>query len=327
MTNPDERKLRRAYPSALARALWALPVYLIFVPLTRVLQVLGIWPRLMARSTNRMFDEVEPFTPGPNDVLVCSYFKSGTNWTMQIAAQIAYRGAGDFDHIHDVVPWLELPDKMPFAVSIKNERVQHAAPTDLRVIKTHMPASKLHLTEQAKYIWVVRDPKDVFVSGYRFIHSVLLGPLMPSVDHWLDNFVSEESYWGSWAAHLDGGWRQRDQQNVLFLTYEDMRTDLPGTVRKIAELMAVDLTEAEFERVVERSSYPYMKAHSRQFDTRGLSPPWTRPEGKMIRRGEQGSASELLSDSDRQRVDDFWRGQLAELGSNFPYDAHYGGDR
>ena len=33
--------------------------------------------------------------------------QSGTNWLMQITYQIATRGEGDFEHIHEVVPWIE----------------------------------------------------------------------------------------------------------------------------------------------------------------------------------------------------------------------------
>jgi hypothetical protein len=40
----------------------------------------------------------------------------------------------------------------------------------------------------------------------------------------------------------------------------------------------------------------------------------------MMRRGERGKSGELLSPQEQRRVDDYWRGQLHELGSDFPYD-------
>ena len=30
-------------------------------------------------------------------------------------------------------------------------------------------------------------------------------------------------YWGSWAEHVLGWWRHRDDENVLLLKYEDMK--------------------------------------------------------------------------------------------------------
>jgi aryl sulfotransferase len=170
---------------------------------------------------------------------------------------------------------------------------------------------------------VVRDPKDVFVSSYHFLRSTVLGPMMPSVRRWLDMFLSEDTYIGSWAVHLDGGWRRRHEANVLFLTFEEMKADLPAAVRRIARLMGVDLSPSELESVVERSSYAYMKSVGDQFDTRGLSPPWAKHRGAMVRRGERGSASELLGAEDQRRIDEYWRGELATLGSDFPYDERY----
>jgi len=40
----------------------------------------------------------------------------------------------------------------------------------------------------------------------------------------------------------------------------------------------------------------------------------------MIRRGERGKSNELLSSADQKRIDDYWRAQLDQLGSDFPYD-------
>src|SRR5215510_9944542 len=45
------------------------------------------------------------YVPGPQDVFVMTYAKSGTNWMMQIAHQLIYHGKGEYDHLHDIVPW------------------------------------------------------------------------------------------------------------------------------------------------------------------------------------------------------------------------------
>ena len=256
--------------------------------------------------------------------MVCSYFKSGTNWTMQIVTQIAWRGHADFDHIHDLVPWLELPTRTRYTVPVTEEATWRESPTGLRAVKTHLPFGKYTLNDSARYVWVVRDPKDVFVSGYYFIRSTVLGPLMPSVQKWLDTFLSQDVFIGSWAEHVASGWRERHRDNVLFLTYEEMRADLGATVSRIAALMGVELGALERDRVIERASFPYMKAHSAQFDTRGLSPPWAKPKGAMVRRGETGSANELLSAAEADRIDDYCRAELERLGCDFPYDTAFG---
>lgn len=317
------RPKRRGYWSRPARILSLIPVYLLGVPILKTLELAGRWPRGMSRGMARMMNEFEGYEPTDHDVMVCSYFKSGTNWTMQIVTQIARRGRADFDHIHDVVPWIELPTRFRFAVPASDQSTWRDSPTGLRAVKTHLPFSRLTCNGVARYVWVVRDPKDVFVSSYRFLQSTMLGPMMPSVQNWLELFLSENAYLGSWAEHVDGGWQHRHQSNVLFLTFEEMKADLSGTVARVAALMDVDLTPDELETVVERSSYPYMKAHSSQFDTRGLSPPWATPRGAMVRRGETGSAGELLSIADQKRIDDHCRSELERLGSDFRYDRSF----
>jgi hypothetical protein len=292
--------------------------YGIGFPVTRLLAAFGQWPKLFGRRLSMSNARAKTYTPTCHDVLVCSYFKTGTNWTMQIALQIAHRGQAQFEHIHDMVPWIELPPRARIAVPVTDESVWQNCPTQLRVIKTHAGFEDIVYRPEARYIWVVRDPKDVFVSSYHFVKAMALGKLMPTPKQWLDLFLSPYTPTGSWARHLDGGWRNRHRDNVLFLTYEDMKADLPAAVTKIAALMEVALTPQEFAAVVEQSSYAHMKAIGHKFDTPGL--PWGKSKGSMVRRGERGSADEMLDEQQKRRVDDYWRAELQRLGSDFPYD-------
>ena len=43
------------------------------------------------------------YEPGAHDVFVATFARSGTNWMMQIAQQIACYGSAEFEHIHDLV--------------------------------------------------------------------------------------------------------------------------------------------------------------------------------------------------------------------------------
>jgi hypothetical protein len=315
--------LRRGYWPAWVRLPALVLVYVLLFPLIKLLELTGRWPRLMARGMARMMDAAPSYAPTAHDVFVCSYFKSGTNWTMQMAVQIAHRGRVQFGHIHDLVPWLELPAQSRFAVPFADDGTWQNAPTRLRIIKTHLPMSKLPYTPAARYIWVVRDPKDVFVSSYHFVRSTMLGPLSPSIQRWLRLYLSEDTFTGSWAEHLCGGWRARALENVLFLTYEEMQKDLRGTVARIAAFMGVELSPEELELVVRQSSYEHMKSIPEKFDTVGLSPPWATPRGAMVRRGQRRSAGELLSAEQQRSIDAYWRAELGKLGCDFPYDAAF----
>lgn len=293
-------------------------------PLFWLLRPFGVWPDGAMRLFNRVVEKLENFSPSEHDVLICSFFKSGTNWAMQIALQIAWRGNAQYQHIHDLVPWIELPERgKPFAVPVSDALWQNC-PTQLRISKTHLRFGKIEYNDAGRYVWVVRDPKDVFVSSYHFVDLLLFGPLMPSLDEWLDIFLSENSLYGSWAEHLHSGWQARECENVLFLTFEEMKRDRAGSIDRIAKLMNVDLAAEERDEVIRQSAFEHMKQIGEKFDSTGLSPPWAQSRGTMVRRGRAGGSGELLTPDQQRRIDAYWRGELRRLGSDFPYDDHYG---
>lgn len=115
------------------------------------------------------------YTPTARDVFVCSYFKSGTNWAMHMAYQVAERGEGEFEDILDVIPWVDCPNQ-DTTVARDDPRPARRSKTGRRIIKTHARARFVPYNEQARYICLVRDPKDVVVSGHHFFGSMLPAP-------------------------------------------------------------------------------------------------------------------------------------------------------
>jgi hypothetical protein len=267
---------------------------------------------------DRVLQAFSGYEPTAHDIFVCVYSKSGTNWMMQIAHQIATRGQGEFAHIHDVIPWPDQP--MPgYSLALNDGRVQAASPTGLRVIKTHLPREYVPFTDNGRYICVVRDPKDAFVSSYHFVRDVMFGPMMPSVDVWGQFFVSGNFMLGSWAEQVAGWWAEGHRDNVLCLTFAEMKQDLPTTVRRIADFMKVTLTTAEFEGICQKSSFNHMRSIDHKFFPNNITP-WTNNGGKMMRKGEHGRSSEMLSAAHQRQIDEFCRAELRQLNSDFPYD-------
>lgn len=262
------------------------------------------------------------YQPTARDVLVCTYSKSGTNWGLQIAYQIAHRGRGEFGYIHDVVPWPDAP--LPDIVDLYDEATFRGAPTGMRVIKTHVESHYVPYHSDAKYIVIVRDPKEIFVSSYFFSRGMLPGgEMMPPAD-WLDMFLSDHFPYGSWAEHLAGYWPWRTRPNVLFLTFDEMKADLEGTVRRIAGLMGVELAPEELARVVEQSSFPAMKRDNHKFAP--LAPfPFNKllRQPEMIRKGERRGSAELLTPEQQGRIDRYMQAELRCRECDFPYAEYF----
>lgn len=323
---PASRHHQQVFPASVRYPVLVL-TYVLLKPFLWLVDKAGYSDRLWAAIGHKMRQKLiagndfGDYQPTQHDVVVCTYPKCGTNWTMQIAYQIAMRGQGEFAHIHDVIPWPDFA-KQELLVPLADDTARQAAPTGLRVIKTHLEWERVPYTKEARYICIIRDPKDAFVSQYHFIRDVMFGPLMPSVSIWLGMFFSDAAPF-VWEEHLHGYWKDRHLPNLLILTFEEMNADLPNAVRNIAAFMGVELTEEEFNLVCEKSSFAYMKGVNEEFVPPVISP-WSSPNRQMIRRGVSGESSELLTPAQQQGVDTKCKTGLHRLGSDFPFDEVWG---
>src|SRR5436190_10107127 len=215
--------------------------------------------------------------------------------------------AGDADrhgHLHDLVPWpdtLAMPFVKKYAIPLQEATDWQQSPERLRVIKTHFDWDMLPYSEDAKYIAVIRDPKDIFVSNYHFIRDGVYGPAMPSVETWLELFLSEAfPIGGSWAVNTAGYWAERHRPNVRIFSFKEMKRDLRNTVRTVAAFLNVNVADRVIDEVCRRSTFDYMKTIDQKFAI-GKMIPWRNP-GAMIRTGRQGGSSEMLSPAQQRRI-------------------------
>jgi hypothetical protein len=298
-------------------------------PLIKTAETFGFAGRILGAAGQRREKELvkkNPFrayVPGKQDVFVMTYAKSGTNWMMQIAHQLIHHGAGEFNHLHELVPWPDI-EAMPvflrrYAIPLKDADIWKTAPERKRVIKTHFNWDLLPYSPDARYIAVIRDPKDAFVSSYFFVKDGVMGPAMPSVDTWYKLFLSEQfMIGGSWAVNAAGYWAQRHLPNVLIVSFKSMKRDLRGAVLKVAEFLEINVSAAVIDEVCRRSSFEYMKQIDHKFHI-GKMIAWRKP-GAMMRKGTQGGSSELLTPERQREMDAYFMAELKRLDSDFPYE-------
>lgn len=318
----------RQSPSVAAQWFITLALHGLIRPVMRTLEVTGRADRFlssMAAGGRRRQGE-NPFvryTPGPQDVIVMTYPKSGTNWMLQMTHQLVHHGRGEYDHIHDVIPWPDI-ETMPgfmrrYAIPLGQATAWQSSPERKRVIKTHFGWELIPYSAAARYIAVIRDPKDVFVSSYFFLRDGLYGGAMPKLETWYRVFLSKDFMMGgSWAENAAGYWAARVRPNVLVLSFKAMKKDLRGTVKTVAAFLDINASDALIDDVQRLSSFEYMKSIDHKFRMGKLSP-WREP-GAMIRKGTQGGSSELLTPERQREIDAHFRAELRELGSDLPYD-------
>lgn len=257
------------------------------------------------------------FEPDERDVFVATYAKSGTNWMMQIAQQVAYLGDAEFDHIHQWVSWPDSPGANP--VPLSDTSARDAAPTGLRIIKTHLEPEFVPYCEKATYLTVIRDPKEVVVSSYYFIGGAFGMLDYVGIDDWFEFFMQPNGVADTWAAHTAGYWSWRHRANVEVFDFGEVKREPERCIQRVAGVMGVELDHAQFAKVSERASFEYMKAHESQFGPPQAPFGRRRPPTLMIRRGETGASDELLSRTQQAAVDRHCQRKLLALGSDFPY--------
>jgi Sulfotransferase domain len=253
-----------------------------------------------------------------------TYAKSGTNWMMQIVYQLIHHGEGEFDHIHNVVPW---PDAKlvgglmmgDYAIPLDQATEWQTAPERKRIIKTHFNWELLPWSEEARYIAVIRDPKDVFVSSYFFMKNGGMGAAMPTVDTMYRLFLAGKYLLGaSWPENAAGHWAQRHRPNVLVVSFASMKRDLEGTVRRVAAFLDIHVSDEVIRAVCGKASFDYMKSIDHKFGHFHIIP-WRSP-GVMMRKGGQGGSGELLTPERQRELDAHFIAELKRLGSDLPYE-------
>jgi aryl sulfotransferase len=234
------------------------------------------WPAKTREMHNHHMDSTRwnDFPFRDDDVVVGTWAKSGTTWTQQILGQLLLDNP-DGVSAHAVSPWIEMR-LMPWPETLHEVEAQ----THRRFLKTHLPVDALTMSPKAKYIYVGRDPRDVVMSMYNhhrafkpefydMINSIpgrVGEPLEPAGDDlraywhaWLDG--DGAPFWPFWS-HVQSWWDVRDLPNVLLVHFADLKADMAGEIRRIADFLGLAPTPERWAKVLERSSFDYMKANA-----------------------------------------------------------------
>lgn len=192
-----------------------------------------------------------------DDIFIATYPKCGTTWTQQIVYLLLNKGTPPADAA-------EYFKKNPFLDMLGTDSVINMPRPG--AIKTHLPFHLVPYNACAKYIVVVRNPKDALVSfyhhtkgipGYKFASGTF--------DAFFECFLDGAVDYGDYFDHLTSWWNHRNDSNVIFLTYEGMKADIASAIYKIASFIDPKLEkalkkDAEFmQRVIKYSSFDYMK--------------------------------------------------------------------
>ena len=204
----------------------------------------------------KVVEDALKYEAKPDDLFIVTFPKCGTTWTQQIVGLILHNGDLPDGKVFKACPFLEYVGrgvvekmKQPFA------------------IKTHLHYDIQPKHPTAKYIFVLRNPKDTAVSFY--YHQVLFPDYIGegvTFSEYLPYFLRGEQQYGDYYDWVLSWWPHRNDPNVLFLLYEDMKSDIKSNVLKIASFIGKEYKDKLLvndgqilTKVIERSSLQSMQ--------------------------------------------------------------------
>ncbi|NES02654.1 MAG: sulfotransferase domain-containing protein [Okeania sp. SIO2F4] len=135
-----------------------------------------------------------------------------------------------------------------------------------RILKSHLLFEALPYYPEWKYIYLVRDGRDVGVSFYhhlgsllpKYFHENLPEDFADFWDDWVETKEDKVDYWSYWK-HIKSWWQVRNLPNVLLVHYQNLISDKSQEIGRISDFLNLDINQSKKEVVLAKSSIEYMK--------------------------------------------------------------------
>ncbi|XP_061426512.1 sulfotransferase 4A1 [Lethenteron reissneri] len=194
-----------------------------------------------------IMDEILAFPVREDDIWVVTYPKSGTSLLQEVVFLVSHGTDVDESalmNIDDHIPVLEYPQPGLDAVKV--------LPSP-RIIKSHLPYQFLPKELQdgkARLVYMARNPKDLVVSYYQFHRSLRSMSYRGTFQDFCRRFIYDKLGYGSWFEHVQDFWAHRNDENILFVKYEDLHMDLPRVLGRLSSFLGVSYERAHLEGMV-----------------------------------------------------------------------------
>ena len=106
-------------------------------------------------------------------------------------------------------------------------------------------------------IHVTRNPRDCMVS--LFNHIRVINGYSGSFELYADAFLNDEClYWTPFMHNVRSYWDKREEPNIMFITYEDMKRDLPKVIRNVSLFLGKPVADKDIPALAEFLSFGNM---------------------------------------------------------------------
>lgn len=270
----------------------------------------------------------EGFRFREGDIVISTPAKCGTTWMQTLCALLIFDTAELDEPLAKISPWLDMQLADRAEVVARLEAQSHR-----RLIKTHTPLDGVPFDERATYVSVGRDPRDVAVSSRHHMDNMdidrflavresavgledlaeldLTPPAAPEdrLREWMDS--SGDGGPMSLAAtvnHLRTFWERRDDANVELFHYADLLADLQGQLRRLADALAIEVSDQRISELAAEASFAAMKGRAERVAPNADVGIW-RSTTEFFHRGSSGQWREVFHEDDLRHYEE----RVAEL--------------
>lgn len=197
------------------------------------------------------------YEPQANDVIIVTYPKCGTTWVQYIVTHILTKE----EPPRNPAEFMLCSPLMELMGAESATRPERKGP-----LITHLPLSNIRFSERVKYIYIARNPYDCSISCYCFYKGVTSKRIKDvSFGTFLERFHTGKILCGGYFDHLIPWYAMRNEPNVLFITYEQLKRNTGELALKIADFLGEEHGKALrddkkfYEKVLQSSSLTNMK--------------------------------------------------------------------
>jgi aryl sulfotransferase len=223
------------------------------------------------------------YKPRDNDIIVATAYKSGTTWMQTIISYLIFQDL-QVRNLDTFSPWLDRRIRPLDDIINLMESQEHR-----RCIKSHLPLDAVPYFPQVKYVVVGRDARDVFMSLWNhysnFTPTIIdifnntpgrIGEPFPPCPANIREFWQEwiSRGWFEWETegypfwtnlhHTQSWWNFRHLPNILLVHFNDLLRDLEGEIRRVANYLNIQISDALLASIAEAVNFRSMKQNAEQ---------------------------------------------------------------
>ncbi|XP_025837213.1 sulfotransferase 1C4 isoform X2 [Agrilus planipennis] len=300
-----------------------------------------LFPNRYQEEANELYN----FEVTPDDVWIVTFPRSGTTWTQEMVWLLS----NNFDYEKaKTIPLIERFPFLEFSICVHpdiKERFRQENSKCLnklkkveeldkpgwkifenysgrRFIKTHLPFSLLPpdlLRTGCKVIYVARNPKDVAVSYYHLNRLFITQGFNGNFETFWNYFENNLVHWAPYWSHIQEGWDRRNEENCLFMFYEDMCKNQQDTILKVAEFLGIDVSEKQLNKLDDHLKIEnFRKNDSVNFEVLREIGVLNSKEQGFIRNGKNSKNSTYYTPELEERVNLWIEKNLIKTDLRFP---------